>query len=129
MLAIRLQRLGKRKQPSYRLVVSEKTRDPQAKSLEILGFYNPIQKPKLLELKKDRIEYWIGLGAECSNTIFNLLVKEGFLKGEKRKSIRISKKRGAALNAKKAEAKAVAESKTDAQASAGTVGETPATVA
>ncbi|MBI2990469.1 MAG: 30S ribosomal protein S16 [Candidatus Magasanikbacteria bacterium] len=102
MLTIRLQRLGKRKQPSYRLVVSEKTRDPQAKSLEILGFYNPIQKPKLLELKKDRIKHWIGLGAECSNTIFNLLVKEGLLSGEKRKSIRISKKRTASLEAEKA---------------------------
>lgn len=111
MLVIRLQRVGKTKRPSYRLVISEKARDPQARSKEILGFYNPLQTPKLFEVKKDRIEYWLGVGAQLSNTVHNLLVREGIITGDKKKSVRISKKRSAKLADKQATAKAAAEEK------------------
>ena len=50
MLTIRLQRIGKRKNPTYRLIVSEKARDTQYNSLEILGNYNPTQNPKVSKL-------------------------------------------------------------------------------
>ena len=57
MLTIRLQRVGKKKFPTYRVIVSEKTRDPQARHVEILGSYNPHDKEKGLVLKEDRIKY------------------------------------------------------------------------
>ncbi len=93
MLTIRLQRLGKKKQPTYRLVISEKSRDTQAKSLEILGHYNPTQNPKIIELKAERIKYWLNQGAQCSNTVHNLLVSQGIIEGQKKKSIKLTAKR------------------------------------
>lgn len=90
---IRLQRLGRKKQPSYRFVLNEKSRDTQAPSTEILGYFNPVQNPKLLELKTDRIKHWLSVGAQCSNTVHNLLVKEGVIEGVKRRSVVLTKKR------------------------------------
>lgn len=95
MLVIRLTRIGKKKQPEYRFIISEKTRDPWGKALEILGRYNPRTNPKTIELKKDRIEHWISKGAQCSDTVWNLLVDQGLVKGEKRKVVSISKRRKA----------------------------------
>ena len=107
MLTIRLQRLGKTKRPTYRLIVSEKHRDTQHGSLEILGNYDPIQNPPLLNLKKDRIEYWISVGAQPSPTVHNLLVANGVIKGKKAKSVFLSKTRSAKI-AKAAETAAAA---------------------
>ncbi len=101
MLCIRLQRLGKKKQPIYRLIVSDKHKDTQAKSIEIVGSYNPITQPKQIELKKDRIEYWLSVGAQPSPTVHNLFLKEGIVKGKKEKAVFISKKRAVKLEAKK----------------------------
>jgi len=103
MLMIRLQRIGKKKSPSYRLVVSEKTRDTQAGSLEILGTYNPVLIPKVTELKADRIKHWISQGAQLSETVNNLLIKEGVIEGKKMKSVNITNRRQGKINAKKAE--------------------------
>jgi len=64
MLKIRLARLGKKKKPTYRFIVSESARDPYGKALEILGHYNPFSK--VTEVKKDRILYWISQGAKLS---------------------------------------------------------------
>ncbi|MBI2436582.1 MAG: 30S ribosomal protein S16 [Candidatus Magasanikbacteria bacterium] len=114
MLIIRLQRIGKPKHPTYRFVISEKTRDTHAKSLEILGHYIPTQNPKVLELNKDRIKYWISVGAQTSNTVNNLLIKEGVIEGKKKKSISITHRRAQKLDTKKAEIeekKKVAEEK------------------
>jgi len=93
MLTIRLQRVGKKKFPTYRIIVSEKTRDPQARHVEILGSYNPHDKEKGLVLKEDRIKYWIEKGAQTSNTVFNILLKAGLVTGEKKKSVTITNKR------------------------------------
>lgn len=101
MLTIRLQRIGKKKKPSYRLIVSEKKRDPQAPCLEILGSYDPVQKNKVFTVNKERVLYWMGMGATLSNTISNLLVKEGIIEGKKKKSVSISKTRQVKLNEKK----------------------------
>src|SRR3989344_3588472 len=62
MLKIRLARIGKKKQPLYRIIVSESSRDTYGKFLELLGHYNPFSK--VCEVKKDRIEYWISKGAK-----------------------------------------------------------------
>jgi small subunit ribosomal protein S16 len=91
MLTIRLSRIGKRKQPFYRLIISEKARDPQARVLEILGSYNPFTKE--FKTKADRISYWLGQGAKTSVTVNNLLVDKGVIKGEKIRAVRVSRKR------------------------------------
>ncbi|MFH1078187.1 MAG: 30S ribosomal protein S16 [Patescibacteria group bacterium] len=93
MLTIRLTRIGKRKQPIYRFIVSEKGRDPWGKSLEILGQYNPRTTPVTFVLKEDRVKYWIAQGAQCSETVWNLLVERKIVEGEKRRKVVISTRR------------------------------------
>lgn len=107
MLIIRLQRLGKKKQPTYRLIVSEKHKDTQAGSLEILGHYNPTVNPKIKEFKTERIKYWLQKGAQLSDTVHNLLLEAGIVEGKKKKSVYLSNKR----RAKIAEKVKVAEEK------------------
>jgi len=103
MLAIRLQRVGRKKQPLYRLVVSEKSKDLYGNQLEILGQYNPHKKEAVL--KEDRIKHWLAQGAQASASANNLLINKGLIKGEKGKSVRISNKRAAKKEAAKAEEK------------------------
>ena len=84
MLTIRLSRIGKKKKPMYRLIISEKTKDPYGRALEILGSYNPFTKD--LQVKKDRIEYWLSQGSGMSATVNNLLVGKDIIKGDKIKA-------------------------------------------
>ncbi|MBU1202640.1 30S ribosomal protein S16 [Patescibacteria group bacterium] len=98
MLAIRLQRVGRKKQPLYRVVVSEKSKDTYGNHLEILGNYNPHKKEAVL--KEDRIKHWLSVGAQASNTVNNLFIKEGVIEGKKAKSVRITKTRQAKQNEK-----------------------------
>ncbi len=84
MLMIRLSRIGKKGYPTYRLVISEKQRDPYGKALEILGSYNPHSKD--LQAKADRIKHWISMGAQMSDTVNNLLVSKKVIEGKKTKS-------------------------------------------
>lgn len=103
MLTIRLTRIGKKKQPFYRVIISEKHRDPWGKALEILGTYNPLTNPYTLNLDKDRVNYWLGKGAQCSDSIWNLFLEEKLVTGEKR-HITTMKKRHAERIAKKQKA-------------------------
>ncbi len=84
MLTIRLSRIGKKKKPMYRLVVSEKGRDPYGRALEIVGSYNPYTKD--LQTSKDRIEHYLQNGAQMSDTVNNLLVGKEIIEGEKVKA-------------------------------------------
>ena len=86
MLVIRLTRVGKKKQPSYRVVVQEKARDPWGRSVEIVGRYNPRSTPKEFVVKEDRIKYWISKGAQPSPTVHNLLVDAKVIEGSKLKN-------------------------------------------
>lgn len=91
MLAIRLFRVGKRNQPSFKIVVTEKTKSStKGRFVEQVGFYNPQTKEKVL--KPERIKYWLGVGAEPSDTIFNLLVSEKIVEGKKKDVHKKSKK-------------------------------------
>lgn len=81
MLILRLSRVGKKKQPTYRLVVQEKHRDPWGTSVEILGNYNP--RTKALDIKEDRIKHWLNNGAQMSPTVNNLLIDKKVISGEK----------------------------------------------
>ena len=72
MLMIRLSRRGARKQPVYRIVVIEKDRARDGRSIEVVGLYNPRTNPATVDLKKDRIEYWLAQGAQFSPTLARL---------------------------------------------------------
>ena len=100
MLAIRLQRVGKKKFATYRLIVSEKTRDTQDKYVELLGTYNPHAKEQEFLPKTDRIKYWLQTGAVPSATVNNLLVKNGKKKKKKAKSVFLSQKRKSKIDEK-----------------------------
>lgn len=102
MLKIRFLRLGKKHQPLFRIVVTDKKNPPQGgRFIEILGFYNPLTKEK--KINKERVGYWMKVGAEPSDTVFNLLVKEKIITGKKRNVVKISKNRMAKMNEKKQE--------------------------
>ncbi len=121
MLRIRLQRVGRKKQPTYRFVVSERARDTQGRALEIIGSYSPTQSPKLFDVKQDRIQHWISMGAQPSETVNNLLVSNGIIEGKKKKSVSITKKRQTKLDVKKVadvEAKKAKEEAAKAEAEA-----------
>ena len=73
---IRLARVGARKQPHYRVVVIEKDRARNGRSIEVVGTYNPRSNPAAVELKRDRIAYWTGNGAQLSDRVGKLLAKQ-----------------------------------------------------
>jgi len=81
MLMIKLSKVGKTNQKVFRLIISEKSRDPFGNVLEILGSYDPYTKK--LQAKEDRINYWLGQGAQMTSTVNNLLVGNKMVKGEK----------------------------------------------
>ena len=81
MLMIRLQRVGKKNEPHFRVVLTEKTTSPRGKHLELLGFLNP--KSKERAFKKERVLHWMSKGAKLSDTVHNLLVSEKILEGKK----------------------------------------------
>ncbi len=83
MLAIKLRPVGKKKQISYRVVVSEKKSKLKGKFIDDLGFYNP--HSKMSELKEDKIKYWLSQGVKPTDTVYNLLVSKGIIEGEKKK--------------------------------------------
>ena len=73
MLMIRLSRTGARKQPYYRVVVIEKERARNGRPVEIVGTYNPRTNPASVELKRERIEYWVSKGAQLSDRVSKIL--------------------------------------------------------
>jgi small subunit ribosomal protein S16 len=128
MLTIRLSRIGKKKQPSYRFIISEKTKDPWGDNLEILGHYNPRTNPATIVLKEDRIKHWLSKGATLSDTVHNLFVDKKLISGDKRRIVQMSRKKQAtAAEAKVKEAEAaVAKAAKAAQAAESASAETPA---
>ncbi len=73
MLAIRLMRMGAKKQPSYRVVVKEKLSKRDGAYLENVGTYNPTREPAEVKLKLDRVRYWIERGAQPTPTVDRLI--------------------------------------------------------
>jgi small subunit ribosomal protein S16 len=74
---IRLARHGAKKRPFYRIVVADNECPRDGRFLEKVGTYNPLQDPAEVTLKTDRIQYWLENGAIPTNTVKNLLKKEG----------------------------------------------------
>ncbi|HZJ41215.1 MAG TPA: 30S ribosomal protein S16 [Candidatus Saccharimonadales bacterium] len=81
MLAIKLSKTGKTNKKMFRLIISEKSRDPYGNVLEILGSYNPHSKE--LVTKDDRIKYWLSKGAQMTASVNNLLVGKNIVEGKK----------------------------------------------
>jgi small subunit ribosomal protein S16 len=73
MLMIRLARFGAKKKPFYRIVVIEKERARNGRSIEVVGQYNPLTNPAQVNFKHDRVAYWTGVGAQLSDTVAKLL--------------------------------------------------------
>ena len=75
---IRLARHGAKKRPFYRIVAADSEMPRDGRFLEILGTYNPLLDPAEVNLKNERIKYWMDQGAKPSDTVKNILKKEGF---------------------------------------------------
>jgi len=73
VLMIRLSRIGKPKQPYYRVVVIEKERARNGRPVEVVGTYNPRTNPATFDLKRERITYWVSKGAQLSERVGKLL--------------------------------------------------------
>ena len=99
MLKIILSRTGKKKQAFFRLLVTQKEKDPWGTYLENLGNYNP--RSKQLEIKADRVKHWLSEGAEPSTTVWNMLVTKGLVEGKKKKVTTITKRRATKIAEKK----------------------------
>ncbi len=82
MLVIRFFRIGKKNQPSFKIVVTDKRNSStRGRFVEEVGFYNPVTKEKVL--KTERIKYWLSVGTQPSPTVHNLLVSEKIIEGKK----------------------------------------------
>ena len=76
MLAIRLMRMGAKKSPSYRVVVKEKLSKRDGAYVENVGFYNPTREPAEIRLDMDRVNYWLGRGAQPTDTVRQLIRRQ-----------------------------------------------------
>ncbi len=75
---IRLARHGCKKKPFYRIVVAHSEFSRDGRFLEIVGTYNPLIEKEQVALKQERVSYWVNQGAKPTNTVKNILKKEGF---------------------------------------------------
>ncbi|PIP38836.1 MAG: 30S ribosomal protein S16 [Desulfobacterales bacterium CG23_combo_of_CG06-09_8_20_14_all_51_8] len=78
VVKIRLARYGAKKKPFYRIVVADSQYPRDGRFLENVGTYNPMVEPNEVNLKKERVEYWLGQGATPTDTVNSLLKKQGF---------------------------------------------------
>jgi small subunit ribosomal protein S16 len=79
MLRIRLRRVGAKKQPSYRIVVTEREAPRDGAFLEIIGFYNPRTEPATVEIDQERAIHWLSQGAQPSEAVARMLDKTGVM--------------------------------------------------
>lgn len=80
MVKLRLTRKGKKKQPTYRVVAADSRKQRDGRFIEILGHYNPMVEPPTLVLKEDKIADWLNKGAQPTEAVKRLLVRDGFWK-------------------------------------------------
>jgi small subunit ribosomal protein S16 len=106
MLAISLMRMGAKGKPFYRLVVKEKRSKRDGAYLENVGTYNPMMDPAEVNLKHDRIQYWIGVGAQPTDTVKSLI---------KNNPVQTEEEKAAALQAREAKKEADRKAREDAK--------------
>lgn len=73
MVKIKLSQTGSRNRKTYRIVVMEEGKRRDGRTIEILGHYNPLMKPAELVIDKDRLNYWIGVGAQQTDGVAKIL--------------------------------------------------------
>lgn len=73
MLKIRLRRMGSRHKPFYRVVVSDSRRATTGTAVEELGYYDPRHEPPVFTVDRERVDYWVGQGAQLSDTVGRLV--------------------------------------------------------
>ena len=78
MVRIRLARHGAKKRPFYRIIAADRECRRDGRFIEIIGTYNPLTEPAEVSFKEERVKHWIDQGAIPTNTVKNLLKKEGF---------------------------------------------------
>jgi len=76
MLAIRLRRMGSKKRPFFRVVVTDSRTARDSSFVEVVGHYNPRTNPETLKIKSDRVEHWVKLGATPSDTVRTLIARQ-----------------------------------------------------
>jgi small subunit ribosomal protein S16 len=82
MLKIRLQRIGRKNDPAFRVVLTDsKNSTKSGKFLEILGTYNP--KAGVMKFEGEKIKHWVGKGAQLSDTMHNFMIREKVIEGKK----------------------------------------------
>ena len=79
MVKIRLRRMGMKKQPSYRIVIADSRAPRDGKYIESIGFYNPRTEPPTIQINEERALYWLGVGAQPTDSVVRLLEKTGIM--------------------------------------------------
>lgn len=125
MLMMRLQRVGRKNNPSYRIVVVDKRTGPKSnKAVDLLGSYEP--KQGSITINKDKAKHWLAHGVQPSDTVYNMLVSQKIIEGKKRNAL---PKKSPIIDEEKlkaeAEAKAAAEAEAKAAAEAEATESTP----
>jgi len=110
MLIVKLAQAGKTNKKMFRLIISEKSRDPYGDVLEILGSYNPHSKE--LAVKTERIKHWLSKGAQMTATVNNLLIEKKIIEGKKA----VASKPGQPSEKRQAQVKAKSDKKTAREA-------------
>lgn len=109
MLVIRFQRVGRKNDPAFRIVLTEKRSKPKSGEREILGSHHPHTKTTIL--KEERILYWLSKGAKASGTVHNLLIAKGVIKGKKIPLVKTRKAAGGMATVAPPQAPAAPEKK------------------
>jgi len=114
MLMMRLQRVGRKNDPSYRIVVVDKRTGPKSnKHVDHLGSYSP--KLDHLQIDKDKATHWLSKGVQPSDTVYNILVGQKIIEGKKRNPL---PKKSPIIDEEKLKAEAEAKEKAEAEAKA-----------
>ncbi len=124
MVKIRLSRTGRKNLASYRIVITPAREKRDSKFIELVGHYLPHDKK--IEIKKDRVEYWMSVGAQPTETVKALFVKQGIIKADKNKRTFNHKpgKKSIDRNAKKTAKSEASTKKVEAPAEVEVVAET-----
>lgn len=76
MVKVRLARYGAKKRPFYRIVAVDPRSRRDGKFLEIVGYYDPLHEPAIVQVKMDRVDYWKSVGAQLTDTVASILKKK-----------------------------------------------------
>jgi small subunit ribosomal protein S16 len=103
MVKIRLTRTGKKHQPHYRIVVVDSKVQRDGKYIEKIGYYNPRTQPPTLKYDKDKLVKWIDNGAQMTDTVHDIFVREGVIEQTEKRKVRIHKMISASKAARRPE--------------------------